>query len=37
VAAGEDQTEAVVAHGADLLGWFVALVEECGLGVAVIT
>jgi len=36
VAAGEDQTEAVVAHGVLLRGR-VAMVDEGGLGVAIVT
>ncbi len=35
VAAREDQPQAVVLHGSDRFGWFVALVDERGLGVSV--
>ena len=37
VAAGEDEAEAVVRHGTDRLARFVALVQESGLGVSVIS
>ena len=36
VAAGEDQAEAVVVHGSHLLRGLVAVVDELGLGVAVV-